>query len=741
MPRARKRRAPAAAASECSPVQGVTPGKTAEAGVRVRDEGEAMEVEPEEANGLESDQEDPDEVEPEEQDPDVDDPEEAEEDPEEAAGSDEGDGNEEGADEDQGNGEEVVGLGDDSAGVESEKAGIKIGGDEEKGTPIVLKEGGDEDTCMEPAVVEKPEEAVKEDAMENDTANLSGDGATTDDMNEIPGEEHEESGDEGTKDKDGIAGQLSVNGDVRTVELDPSLPALGPVSVENAKDLELFVGGLPKDCAEEDITVVFSQFGEIESIKIIKHSARKKGNCIAFVRYMNTEAAKKAVAEFKEGVEVKGKTVTVSAAQGNNTLYLGNICKSWTKDKVLNTLKSIGVEELEMSLPDDPDTGGRNRGFAFLKFSALDKTEAAFQQLLKQRDAFIDIDRSANFSARTPTESSEELAMKIKTVYLEHVPLSWDKSKIEECCEAYGEIHEVRLVKKSRKKISFVEFSSRMSALACVEGINSAKIGGEGGEVKLAASLARPRRLKLDDSAKGGLKVNSGATSEDANSSIKKKDQKKEVVVKSSNKLLKRDVDKLVSQVDAEVAQTSSRYKGKKKSGKNESTSVNERPSKKARKNRDVPTRSSNRTRHGGSSRAAYGGKSAGNMKLSAGARYATSYQSYPAAGASSRSKPNSRDLEPHAGYIPPANRIPANHVQITYVYDQPRSAPSTFCHIDSVPHAREIGALQPTYSIYTSNPQYQGGYAYTYLPPPPSGSYRLGSGAYSPPRRYTDYR
>jgi hypothetical protein len=71
------------------------------------------------------------------------------------------------------------------------------------------------------------------------------------------------------------------------------------------------------------------------------------------------------------------------------------------------------------------------------------------------------------------------LCLQVKSVYLEHVPLSWNKGNIEECCKSYGEIQEVRLLKKSKKKIAFVEFSFRKSALACVEGINSAKIGGE----------------------------------------------------------------------------------------------------------------------------------------------------------------------------------------------------------------------------------------------------------------------
>jgi RNA recognition motif-containing protein len=78
---------------------------------------------------------------------------------------------------------------------------------------------------------------------------------------------------------------------------------LGSVSVGNVKDLEIFVGRLPKGCTEEDITVVFSQFGEIVSTKIVR-AAKKKNNRIAFVRYMSTEAAKKALTEFKDGVEV-----------------------------------------------------------------------------------------------------------------------------------------------------------------------------------------------------------------------------------------------------------------------------------------------------------------------------------------------------------------------------------------------------------------------------------------------------
>uniref|UniRef100_A0A3B6TGD9 RRM domain-containing protein n=2 Tax=Triticum aestivum TaxID=4565 RepID=A0A3B6TGD9_WHEAT len=697
------------------------------------------EVEREEATGAESVEEEPDEEEPEEEDPEEseedpdaeDDPEDVEEDPEDVEEDPEDAEEEADAVEDD---EEDTVL---AAGPE--KTVTVEGGDEEKAMVTVSKEGGGEVTGLESAMVEEPEEAANVDAMEEDATEVPGDGAAPDDMNELSEEEHEESGHEGThgnNEEDGVACQLSVHSEAQNGELDSSLPTLGSVSVGNTKDLQVFLHGLPKDCAEKDITEVFSQFGEIESIKTIR-----KKNGIAFVRYMSTEAAKKALAEFKEGAEVTGGRVKVLASRGDNTLYLSNICKSWTKEQVRTSLRSIGIDGFDMSLPVDPETGGQNRGITFLKFASPDNAKAA-SQLLQQPDALITIVKSVKESAQIPTESSQELAMlQVKTVYLEHVPLSWDKGKVKECCKAYGVILDVHILKKSKTKTSFVEFSSRKSALACVEGINSANIGGE---VKLAASLARPRReMQLDKkSAKGGVKVNSDATSKDTNNSIKKKNQNREVRVKkdSPHKLRKGDVSKLTSHVDAEVPQSSNPSKGKRKAGKTENTAVNERAPKRARKNRGVLTKPSNRTSHGGYARVPYAGESSGNIKRPVGPRYVTGNQSYPIAGASSRSKPNARDLEPHAGYIPPTNRVraPANHVPVTYVYDHPRSAPSTIHHIDGLPYAREVAAPPPAYG-YTSNPQYQDGYAYAYLPPPhPSVSYHYpGTGAYSPRRRY----
>ncbi|KAG8088168.1 hypothetical protein GUJ93_ZPchr0010g9456 [Zizania palustris] len=555
--------------------------------------------------------------------------------------------------------------------------------------------------------VEEPEEAEVEDGAEEDegvedeATDVSKEFASVD-ADEEP-EEAQDEGKHGNSNKDKFADQLSNDEDADG----------------NDGNFEIFVGGLPKDCVDEDIKVVFSQCGEIESIRIIRNPETKKHKGIAFVRYADTDASKKALAEFKDGIKVKGKKVRVSVAQ-------------------------------------------------------------------------------------PPRESNEKLLVEVKGVYLEHVPCSWNEKDIEECCQGYGKIQNVRLLRSKKKYYSFVEFSSRKSALACVEGINNAGISD--GDVKLVASLARPpRKVQVaNKSVKGGFKVNSGATSKGADKSKMKRDQVQEIVVKnkSHHKLLKADEIKHPSQGDVEVPQISTHSKGKVKVGKRKNTSIDERQLKKARKNCDeskppshdgakvlqtsthskgkgkaekikntsvnerplkkawtnrdenkLPTQgdvdipqTSSRSKGkkkfrknktiAVNERPVNKARRNGNMKHPAGPRYTTNNQPYPGVGATFRSKPHAHDLEPHAGIIPLVNRA-----QRTRAHDNLRTAPYNIHQISDFPYARERAAPQPAYSVHTSNAAgYETGYAYTYHPPPPpppSISYHPGSGPYIPRRYY----
>ncbi|XP_074263135.1 uncharacterized protein LOC141585953 isoform X2 [Silene latifolia] len=163
------------------------------------------------------------------------------------------------------------------------------------------------------------------------------------------------------------------------------------------KEFEVFVGGLDKDATEEDLKEVFSVVGEITEVRLMKNPQTKKNKGFAFLRFATIEQAKRAVTELKNPV-VKGKQCGVTPSQDSDTLFLGNICKTWTKEKLKETLKSYGVENIEdLTLVEDSNSEGKNRGFAFLEFPSRSEAMDAFKRLQK-KDVLLGIERPAKVS-------------------------------------------------------------------------------------------------------------------------------------------------------------------------------------------------------------------------------------------------------------------------------------------------------------------------------------------------------
>ncbi|HKQ05945.1 MAG TPA: RNA-binding protein [Blastocatellia bacterium] len=75
----------------------------------------------------------------------------------------------------------------------------------------------------------------------------------------------------------------------------------------------IYVGNLSYQTTEADLTDLFEQVGQVESVNIItdRDTGRSKG--FAFVE-MNDEDAEKAIAQFN-GTEVMGRSVTVNEAR------------------------------------------------------------------------------------------------------------------------------------------------------------------------------------------------------------------------------------------------------------------------------------------------------------------------------------------------------------------------------------------------------------------------------------------
>lgn len=492
------------------------------------------------------------------------------------------------------------------------------------------------------------------------------------------------------------------------------------------KEFELFIGGLDKGAVEEDLTKVFGVFGEIHSIRIVKHPVTKKSKGFAFIRYASIEHTKKALAELKDGTEVKGKKIRLSASQDNDTLYLGNICKTWNRDHVLETLKGYGVEQIEdMVLPDDPKSEGKIKGFAFLEFKSHSDAMQAFQRLRKP-DAVFGRDVSAKVSfAQAPLHPSEEDLLKVKTVYMEGIPNSWDEAKVKDLCKQYGEIEKIQLSRNftssKRKDFGFVQFYSRDSAVACVEGINSINLGED---VNVKADLAKPiYKSRLAKQSRGGYKVQKdGESKEEADKSKKKKKAKSKTVddMKETPPTLRTlgrsttPKSQSKNSKDNKGFRTEQSGKGKQRGRKTMDTPAvgNRQPSKKARREQNYG-KGRGRSSTNFSNRGVTYPLSRYMPGQSAHAPPAFSYpaQTYPGASVAQH---RHTDLEPHAGYLPAAKPV-----QSSYEYDARRA--DAYAHHPRSSSGYFGGSVAP--GSYPGYPSYAGNQAASY-PYPGSGAY-----------------
>ncbi|KAG6503622.1 hypothetical protein ZIOFF_035939 [Zingiber officinale] len=263
------------------------------------------------------------------------------------------------------------------------------------------------------------------------------------------------------------------------------------------KEQEIFVGGLDRDAIEEDLKVAFEKVGEVVEVRLHKDFATNKNKGFAFIKFANKEQASRALSELKNPI-VRGKRCGTAPSEDNDTLFLGNICNTWTKEAVYllsikQKLKDYGVERVEhITLVSDTQNEGLSRGFAFLEFSCHEDAMLAYKRLQKSDVIFGHPDRTAKVAFAEPLrEPDPEVMSQVKSVFVDGLPPFWDEDKVKEQFKDFGEIEKVVLARNmstvKRKDFGFVNFTSHESAVACVEGINDT--GLTDGKIKVLFQL------------------------------------------------------------------------------------------------------------------------------------------------------------------------------------------------------------------------------------------------------------
>ncbi|KAJ6305054.1 hypothetical protein OIU78_020574 [Salix suchowensis] len=274
------------------------------------------------------------------------------------------------------------------------------------------------------------------------------------------------------------------------------------------KEYEIFVGGLDRDATDEDLRKVFEKIGEVVEVRLHKDLSTNRNKGYAFVKFACKEHVKRALSEMKNPV-IHGKRCGTAPSEDNDTLFLGNICNTWTEEAIRQRLKDYGVEGVEnITVVSDAQHEGRSRGFVFLEFACHADAMLAYKRLQKPDVVFGHPERTAKVAFAEPIrEPDPEIMAHVKTIFLDGLPPHWDEDCVRECLRGYGEIVRIVLARNmstaKRKDFGFVDFSTHEAAVACIEGINNREFGNGNTKTRVKARLSNP--LPKTQAVKGGM--------------------------------------------------------------------------------------------------------------------------------------------------------------------------------------------------------------------------------------------
>nr|XP_033515091.1 nucleolin 2-like isoform X4 [Nicotiana tomentosiformis] len=341
--------------------------------------------------------------------------------------------------------------------------------------------------CNDTAFVETADTVSQAALLDSETGNLNV--STSDNLDSCKDQNLEENSQSRDKTMEAADTSLRLN---QGIVMSGELEAL---ERKKRRRTEIFIGGLDKETKEGDIRRIFEEVGEVVDVIVVTNRETGKNKGFAFVRFASAADAKKAVERYSK-VEISGKQCGVSLVEGNDTIYLGNIDRKWKTEDVIDLLKKAGIENIDkVTVMANPNNIEQNRGFAFVELETNKEAKIAFNKLQK-KDVFGKHMNVKVAWAQPLVEPNEEEMLKVKSVYAEYLPSTWNEEKVRDYFGKFGEIESVVLAKdlasSRRKDFAFVNYISRESALACIETFSHEPVNVSGSKVNLKVSLAKP---------------------------------------------------------------------------------------------------------------------------------------------------------------------------------------------------------------------------------------------------------
>lgn len=257
---------------------------------------------------------------------------------------------------------------------------------------------------------------------------------------------------------------------------------------------EAFIGKIPRDCFEDELVPVLERIGPLYEFRLMmEYSGFNRG--YGFVMYTCREHARQCVAELNNYEIRKGKMIGVCRSVDNCRLFVGGIPKNKKREEILDEMRKVTSDVVNVIVYPSAHDKTKNRGFAFVQYSSHRAAAIARRKLIPNRIQIFGQPIAVDW-AEPEAEVDDDVMATVKIVYVRNLMIDTTEQAIRDHFEKATKQGAIERVKKV-KDFAFVHFKERQDAIDSINKLNGTSIDGSIIELSLSKPADKVNLQKL----------------------------------------------------------------------------------------------------------------------------------------------------------------------------------------------------------------------------------------------------
>jgi len=224
---------------------------------------------------------------------------------------------------------------------------------------------------------------------------------------------------------------------------------------EPDRSCEVFVGKIPRDCFEDELVPILERAGTIYEFRLMmEYSGYNRG--YGFVMYTSRDEAKRAVSQLNNYEIRKNRMIGLCRSVDNCRLFVGGIPKSKKREEILEEMRKVTDDVVNVIVYPSANDKTKNRGFAFVQYTNHRAAAVARRKLIPARIHLFGQPIAVDWAEPEP-EVDDDVMKTVKVLYVRNLMLTTSEEQIKAEFEEVVRVGCVERVKKL-KDFAFVHF-------------------------------------------------------------------------------------------------------------------------------------------------------------------------------------------------------------------------------------------------------------------------------------------